>query len=244
MTTSLVLGIAAGLLVSYSSNAQRAISTEVRSQIAMDQISRGAASNGANIVYGLAAPPGEVIGDVYIDPAWNMGTAVLGSGVLIERYNMRYDLKTQVLEIQTFSDIKLLDARMLKTIVWRDAKDTRYFVTGSTYKLEGQKVAGVLEVLVDGAKPLLRRPTLYVKRPDYVPAMDVGSRDATIYKKTALFHVVGTDLVELKGKKAVMAALSDKGPEIEAFIKTNKLGTKSDEDVTAIFEYYNELVEK
>jgi len=209
----------------------------------MDRISNGAAANVNNLVYGLSAPPGEVIGDVYLDPEWNMGTAMLESGVLIERYNMRYDLRNQMLEIQTFNDVRVLLSKTLKTIVWRDATKTRYFVNAAKYTRDGEKLVGVLEVLVDGSKPLFRHTTMHVKRPDYVPALDVGSRDATIYKKTAVLYGVGTDLIEVKGKKGVLAALSDRAPEVEAIIKTHGLNPKVDEDIAAIFEYYNKLVE-
>jgi hypothetical protein len=236
-----IIGILAGLLLSSTTFGQYAIPPQTRTQIAMDQLSQGATNNVGNVVYGLAAPPGRVVGDVYLDPEWNIGNVLLESGVLLERYNVRYDLKAQTLEIQTAMIIRLLDFKLLRTVAWRDATTTRLFVNASTYKLDGVPLVGILEVLSDGNKPLLRRVTMHVKQPDYVPALDVGSRDATIYKKSAVFYNNGGELVEVKGKKGILAALSDKGTEVEEFIKKNKLGTRSDFEIARIFDYYNSL---
>ena len=82
---------------------------------------------------------------------------------------------------------------------------------------------------------------MHVKQPDYVPALDVGSRDATIYKKSAVFYNNGGELIEVKGKKDILAALDDKRTEVEDYIKTNRLGTRSDFDIARIFDYYNSL---
>jgi len=222
---------------------QYAIPPQTRSQIAVDQLAHGAMNNVNNVVYGLPAPPGEVKGDVYLDEQWNIGNVMLETGVVLERYNLRYDLKSQMLEIQTSMAVKLLDCKMLKTVVWKDAVATRFFVNASGYKLDGVPLVGILEVLSDGKKPLMRRSTVHVKRPDYVPALDVGSRDATIYKKTDLFWTVDGNLTEVKGKKAILAALSDKSAEVEAYIDKNKLGTKKDEEIARIFDFYNSLAE-
>jgi hypothetical protein len=239
--SNVIMAALAALLLSGSSYGQYAIPPQTRSQIAMDQLSRGATNNLGNVVYGLPAPPGVVVGDVYLDPVWNLGNVLLESGALLERYNVRYDLKAQTLEIQTSMVVKLLDYKLLRTVVWRDNTGTRLFVNASAYKLEGSPLVGILEVLSDGNKPLLRRTTMHVKQPDYVPALDVGSRDATIYKKSAVYYNNGGELIEVKGKKGILSALSDKGTEVEEYIKTNKLGTRSDFEIARIFDYYNSL---
>src|SRR5688572_17261074 len=84
------------LLASNAFGQQYAIPPEMRSQVAMNQISRGATGNPSNVVYGLSAPPGRVVGDVYLDEKWNVGNVLLESGVLLERYNVRYDLKSEM----------------------------------------------------------------------------------------------------------------------------------------------------
>jgi hypothetical protein len=230
-----------GLLLCCESFGQYAIPPQTRSQIAMESLSGSSMTNLDNVTYGLPAPPGQVLGDVYIDPVWNIGNIMLQSGVVLERYNVRYDLKSQMLEIQTAKQVKLLDYKMIKTVIWKDDITTRLFVSAASYKFENTALVGILEVLSDGNKPLLRRTTMHVKQPDYVPALDVGSRDAKIYKKTALYYSVGSDLHEVKGKKAVLQALGDKATEMESFIETNDLGTKSERDLVRIFDYYNSL---
>ncbi len=237
------MGICAGMILATGVSAQYAIPPEIRTQVAMADISSNAVSSSGNVVYGVAAPAGRVIGDVYIDPDWHIGTIMLESGVLLEHYKIRYDLESQTLEIQTSLALKLLDSKMLKTVVWKDETHTRYFVNASAFKLDETPLVGVLEVLSDGQKPLLRRATMHVKKPNYNQALDVGTRDAKIYKKTALYCLDGDKLKVVKGKKDILLALNDKQTEIESFISTNKLGTKTDFDVTRIFDYYNSLFE-
>lgn len=234
--------VLAGIFLSMDVLGQYAIPPEIRTQVAMNHISSNAVGNPGNVVYGLAAPPGRVVGDVYLDPEWHIGSILLASGVLLEHYNIRYDLQSQTLEIQTTGMVRLLDSRMLKTLAWKDETGARYFVNANTFKLGGEALVGVLEVLSDGQKPLFRRATMHVKEPNYNTALDVGSRDAKIYKKTALYVVDGDQLkVVKKGKKGILLALHDKQAEIEAYIDTNKLGTKTDFDVIRIFDYYNSL---
>ena len=219
-----------------------AIPPQTRSQIALEQLSTGNLNPMDNIVYGLPAPPGEVLGDVYIDPNWQMGNVMLTSGVVLERYNLRYDLKSQMLEIQTSIAVKVLDYKQIKMVVMQYPGKARFFVNAGDFRLEGVPLVGILEVMSDGQRPLLRRTTMHIKQPNYNAALDVGSRDATIYKKTDLFSAVGENLTEVKGKKGVLSALSDKEAEVESYIKQNSLGTKKDEDIARIFEYYNSLV--
>jgi hypothetical protein len=236
----------AGLLVLFviETEAQYAIPPQMRSQIAMEQLNRGATNQVGNVVYGLAAPPGRVVGDEYVDSNWNIGNVLMQSGDMLERYKVRFDLKSQMLEIEAMQGVKLLDYRMIKSVVWRETESqaTRFFVNASAYKDEGTPLVGVLEVVVDGQVPLLRRHFLFVKQPDYVPALDVGSRDTKIYKKSTLMFATGTDLYEIKGKKSLTTLFGEHASKMEEFMKVNDLGVKRDSDLIHVFEYYNSLL--
>lgn len=235
--------IIACLFLAFGAVGQYAIAPEIRSQVAVRELSQGMAGNPANIVYGFAAPPGRVVGDVYIDTEWHLGNILLESGTLLENYRVRYDLMSQTLEIQTTSAVRLLDFKLIKTLVWRDDITTRYFISGSAFSLDGSNVVGLIEVLSDGKKPLFRHTKMYMRQPDYVPAFDVGSRDAKIYKKSKLYVADGNELQEVKGKKDIIQVLGDKKSEMETFIETNDLRTKTDFEVARIFDYYNSLFE-
>jgi hypothetical protein len=224
--------------------AQFAVPSQMRSQIAMDQLRGGATNQVNNVVYGLPAPPGRVVGDEYLDTKWNVGNVMMQSGDILERYKVRYDLKGQLLEIESMQGVKLLDYKLIKSIVWLDSETqaTRVFVNAAAYKDEGVPLIGILEVLVDGQAPLMRRHYLYVKQPDYVPALDVGSRDTQIFKKNEILYASGGDLFEIKGRKSLTALFGDHSAKVDDYIKANDLGVKRDSDLVRVFEYYNSLV--
>jgi hypothetical protein len=228
----------------FDATAQYAIPPQMRSQVAVEALSRGATDQVGNVVYGLAAPAGQVIGDEYLDANWNVGNVMMRSGELFERYQVRYDLKNQSLEIQSMSGVKLIDSRMLRSVVWRDELGmTRYFVNAAEFKLEESPLIGILEVLIDGPVPLFRRHTLAVKQPDYNAALDVGSRDTKIFKKSSLFYSQGNVLTEVKGKKWPEALFGENAARMEGFIDVNNLSIKKDGDVIQIFEEYNKVLE-
>ena len=79
---------------------------------------------------------------------------------------------------------------------------------------------------------------------NYTQAFDSGSRDAKFYKNYALFYAADAKLYALKNKRDILEALSDKGEQVEAFVKTNDLNLRNDSDVTRVFEYYNSLIQE
>lgn len=233
------------LLLPVVVGAQYAIPPQIRARNAVDAIAKGGLNDVSNVIYGLPAPPGVTLGDNYLDPKWNVGTVMLSTDDMIERYAMRYDLKSQSLEIRTQSAIKLLDVKKVKSLVWIDSATSapHYFINAASFKLGDVPLMGLLEVLSDGSIPLLRRATLHLKPADYNPALDVGSRDATIYKKYALYYSVNGSLSEAKGKK-LLEAFGDKKTEVEVYMKQKNLGTRADHDILRVFDYYNSIVAK
>jgi hypothetical protein len=225
-------------------SAQTTIPQQMRTQQALNDLSHGATDRVGNVVYGVPAPPGLVVGDEYLDNKWNVGNLMMQSGELFERYKVRYDLKNQNLEIESLSGVKVIDSKMIRSVVWRDSEteQTRYFVTAKEFKLDDAPLIGILEVLIDGPVPLLRRHTLAIKKPDYNAALDVGSRDTKIYKKSTLYFAQNNVLTEVKGKKWPAALFGEHNARMEEFMEANKLGVKDNQDVITIFEYYNALL--
>lgn len=220
----------------------QAIPANVRSQLSMERLSRMNFNRLENAVIGLEAPPGRVIGDTYLDPKWNMGSVVIAEkNTLVEGYLMKYDIKAQNVEIKTPTGVRLLDVKKVGQLVWLDSvtRTPHYFVNAAKYKDDGVPMIGLMEVLVDGQKTLFKKTRLNIKQPTYVAALDAGSRDTEIYKKSNFYYNNGEEVVEIKSKKKFIESLGDDGDEIEKYMKENRLDAKSQDDLMKVFEFYN-----
>jgi hypothetical protein len=225
--------------------AQWAIPPNMRAQNTLNRLSepiRGMSS--ADLLYGIPMEPGIVIGDNYLDKKWNTATILLyQSETMIEGYPVKYDVKNDLLEIQSRSGIKVLEVKKIKNLVWVDSITTQphYFVNGAEYRYENSKLLGLLEVIVDGDTPLLKRSELNTKKPTYNAALDVGSKDTKIYFKDVFLYARGKDLYMIKNKEDVLKASGDHSAEVAAFIKENKINTNKQPGLKQVFEYLNKM---
>lgn len=226
---------------------QWAIPPVMRAENTLDRLSDKDGLGQGDLLYGLPIPPGSVIGDTYLDTKWNGATVLLyETDKVIEGYFVKYDIKGLSLELKAKNGIKLLDIKKVKSMVWLDSVTNmpRYFVNAKEYKEEGTPLTGLLEVVVDGQMPLFKKTYLWEKEPNYVVAFDVGSRDKKIYKKDAFYYGKGAEVVKVTNKKNLIVAFGDMGPEMESFIKINKLEVSKASGLQKIFEFYNGKFER
>jgi hypothetical protein len=223
---------------------QQAVPQILRTQQAIDRINSGALNGVQNSVYGIPAPPSQTVGDGYLDQKWNKGSIMLTQNeTLIEGYPVKYDVKEKMVEIKGRDGIRILDVRKVKSLVWIDSltQTPRYFVNASQYKDEGTPLVGLIEVVVDGNKPLLCLTSVHIKQPNYVPAFDVGDRNATMYKKQEFFYSVSGELKSIKSKKKFLEGLGANADQAGKFMKQNDLEVKERNDLRSLFEYLNTL---
>jgi hypothetical protein len=221
---------------------QWAIPAKLRAENTLDRMSDKGGLSNSDILYGVPGEPGGVVGDVYLNKKWNTATILLyQSETMIEGYPVKYDVKSNLIEIKSTTGIKILDVRKIKNMVWRDSVTTipHYFVNANEYKKDGAPYSGLLEVLVDGPMPLLKKTELFIKQPTYNDAMGSGSKDVKIYLKPLIFYSKDGELVEVKNKKDVLNASGGLSKEVEAFIKNNKLSISKDAGMIRAFEFIN-----
>lgn len=225
---------------------QAAVPKQMRAQMTLDRMSDTGGIARTDLLYGIPSAPGTLVGDFYLDNKWNKGTIMLNeTETLIEGYPLKYDLKAQTVEILAKGGIKLLDTKKVKSIVWLDSLTQRptFFVNAANYKEDGTPLAGLLEVVADGAMPLFCRSTLWIKKSTYVPAFDVGNKDEIINKKkTFYYRGENNELKKITGKKKLLPAFGTYAADVDAFIRKNDLGTNDRADLQRIFEYYNAKV--
>lgn len=228
--------------VQFEAFSQWAIPTQMRAENTLDRLSDKGGLSNSDILYGVPMPPGNVIGDNYLDKKWNKANILLyQSEAVIEGYPVKYDVKSDLIEIKTNVGIKILDVKKVKNIVWVDSISSapHYFVNAGEFKKEGVPSKGLVEVLVDGTLPLVKKTELFVKKPTYNAALDVGTRDTKIYPKETIYFVKDGEMLKVKGKKGVISAAGDRASEIESFIKSNKLNVNKEGDLIRVFEFLN-----
>lgn len=230
------------ILTQFEVFGQWAIPAQMRAENTLDRLSDKGGLSNSDILYGVPLPPGNVIGDNYLDKKWNKANILLyQSETVIEGYPVKYDVKSDLIEIKTNAGIKILDVKKVKNIVWVDSITSapHYFVNAGEFKKEGVPSKGLLEVLVDGTLPLVKKTELFVKKPTYNAALDVGTRDTKIYLKEIIYYAIEGEMVKVKGKKDVLAAAGDRANEIESYIKSNKLNMNKEVDLIKVFEFLN-----
>jgi hypothetical protein len=237
-----ILSILLVLLFQTVAFGQWAIPKQMRAENTLDRMSDKGGLSNSDILYGVPGDPGGVVGDVYLNNKWNNATILLyQSETMIEGYPVKYDLKSNLIEIKSNAGIKVLDVKKIKNMMWKDSVTTvpQYFVNGGEYKKDGTPFVGLLEVIVDGPLPLLKRTQLFVKQPTYNAALDVGSKDIKIYQKSVIFYAKEGGLTEVKNKKDVLEASGGLSKEVETYIKSNKLNAGKEEGIKRVFEFIN-----
>jgi hypothetical protein len=233
----LILNLSAQYLL-----AQSAIPNQIRATNTIARLSDADGLGRNDLMLGIPMPPGRVIGDTYLDRKWNPGSLLLAdSEQMIEGFPIKYDISLDRIEIMAKNGVKVIEGKKIKSMVWKDSITNlpRYFVTARDFKMDGVGLTGFVEVLSDGTTPLLKRTTIVEKQPDYVPALDVGSRDKKILRREMFFYPLSGELIKITNKKTLLSACGDQADDVDSYIKVNKLNVNKEYGLTKTFEYYN-----
>jgi hypothetical protein len=237
----LVLGL---MIIGFYSKSfgQWAIPANMRAENTLDRLSDKGGLSRSDMLYGIPMAPGKVVGDNYLSKNWNAATILLyQSETMIEGFPVKYDIKSDLIEIKSKSGIKILGCDKIKNLVWIDSINSQphYFVNASEFKKDGVESRGLLEVVVDGALPLLKQTEIFVKQPTYNAAMDAGSKDTKIFQKDTFFYAREKNLFKIKNKSDVLAAAGDRSAETSSFMKENKININKLPELKRVFEFMN-----
>ncbi|MEQ8364118.1 MAG: hypothetical protein RH948_14695 [Cyclobacteriaceae bacterium] len=226
---------------------QHALPPQIRIRQTMDGLSAAGGISRSDLLYGIDTDPGRVLGDYYLDTKWNPSSILMyGSEKIVEGYPVKYDIEGNAIEVLVGKQVKLVKVSQVESLVWYDSVTMipRAFVNAKEYSEGGLELSGLLEVLVDGNIPLIKRTTIWIKQPDYVVAFDVGNKDTQINKREMFYYAKGKEIFEINKKKQLIELFGDKGNEINRYIKVNQLNTKEQRGLEYTFLYYNSLVSK
>lgn len=211
-----------------------ALPSIIRTQSTMDVLSRGGVGT-SQVNYGIPIQMGGLIGDAYLNKTWNKSSILMYDvEKLAEGYPTRINLQEGNLEIKASNGIRVLSLEKIKSLVWIDSitQHTHYFVNAREFSVEKNELIGLLEVLVDGNVALMKHTTTYVKKADYNVALNVGSREDKIIRKTKYYFLKDNQFNPIKNKKSLV----QKFPAIEAWLSENNFDLDNEKDLITIFE--------
>jgi len=182
-------------------------------------------------------------GSPYLYDDWIAGTVKLANGVtnkepIMLKYNLLDDevyFKDKAGEAMAFV-VPVQEFTLNPTQI--DATLARRYRNG--YKgIDGIKPAAYFEVLSDGKVQLIKKIVKVI-----FETQNIGSAAKTrsFIDKTKYYLVIDGNATAVKNdKKSLLATLSDKETQLEAYIKTNKVDFKKDADLAKLVTYYNSL---
>ncbi len=216
---------------------------EIRMIRAMDLLSRPLSSM-PNVA--LLPPPPEVKGDIYLTPYWNKATVMLfENDRVVEGLQVKYDAYNDELDIHINNSVRVLSGNKVKSFVWLDSvtQQLRFFHNALQFEENGVKLVGFFEVLSDGPVPLLSLTRVTVNQPDYHMALNVGSRDVRIVKKTYYYYAMGNEVHRIGNGKVLQNAFAKHETEMKQFMKKYPVKINQPASLRAAFDYYNYYLE-
>ncbi|WP_162428636.1 hypothetical protein [Pontibacter pudoricolor] len=179
-------------------------------------------------------------GTVYLYDNWITGTLYTSSGHVLQDASLKYDIKNDVMEINTADGVKTLLGKYIRQFELQEPAQKALYVSGSDNDVAAGLHTAFYKVLATSPDiNLLMRTELHLKRSDYSPQFDVGSKTDKLVKKEKLFLAKGNDLTELE--KDSYPVFGDKADRVKAYAKAKKLKLNKKEDAIAILEFYSSL---
>ncbi|MCX8491468.1 MAG: hypothetical protein ORN54_10405 [Cyclobacteriaceae bacterium] len=185
----------------------------------------------------------QTIGDVYLDAHWSKSSVLLFDDErLISDYLTRYDIQNNEFEFRLKGGIKVLAGVKVKNIVWIDSltKQSRVMNNAREYNASVTLIDGFFEVLQDGDIQLLKKVYLEILRPNFSPALNVGSKDTKIIKKSEYFYAIKNKLNQIKKKTSLDPIRQyDTTIDLESLLKKERINLNQESDLRRLFLILN-----
>ena len=201
------------------------------------------------ILFGIKGPAGKVIGDPYIDTLWQAGNVKFYGRLNAKTDSLagvpvRIDLLANEVEIKAgANDIRATKAATVRYVDMNNYRGTSSrFINVREYRGDADELSGFFEEVVTGKFDLLRHPTIYIRRANYNPAMNVGTKDDELMKKTDWYIAYRKRAVKFSpSRKALLELMPDHKEQMEMYLKSKRPDLKDRADLMALVLYYNSL---
>lgn len=188
-----------------------------------------------------AAPT--VIGDDLLNPQFQKATFLLNDSSLLEGLPVKYYITRNEFDVKTKAGLRALKGDRVKSFVWIDSatKKPQVFINAREFKRhDGTSGIGFFQLITEGKVGLLKQTEVLFKEADYHVALNVGSLDHKLIKKTRYYYLINNTFTELP-KKKLEFIFPDHRPDVQRFIKINALDLSREDHLQALFGYYNSL---
>jgi len=184
----------------------------------------------------------DVQGSAYLNDNWQKGMVKLANGQIHKNVDLKYDLVAGELIFKSSAGAPLTFVETVKEFTLPANNDITssgiLFRSGYT-PVDGAAVNTFYQVLSDGEIQLIKRS--YRKVMENKP-YNSATTVKTFHNASTYYIVKDGQPVKIKrDKKALLTLLGDHAPEMENFIKANKLNFRSDADVIMLVTFYNSL---
>jgi hypothetical protein len=188
----------------------------------------------------VAPKPVAAKGSVYLNETWTQAEVYLNSGTKITDVPVKYDLKNDILEIDTKEGIKVVPKHLLKKFEIKSSAEPISYLNSQQLKIKS--LAGIFREMVSGHYSLYIKPELEVIQANYNAAMDVGEKADQYIKKERVYLLTDQEAIDVtKANKKILTYFGDKADEVEAFVKEKKLSFKEKSDLVLIIQEFNRL---
>ncbi|MFN3850661.1 MAG: hypothetical protein ACK4NY_14605 [Spirosomataceae bacterium] len=211
-------------------------------------------NNSSNLFYGFDTRTSEIKGDYYLNSEWSEALVKFyprnietPKGIIrldtLPNVLVRYNLFGNDIEFKTPDGIKIVSGAMIQEIQFYNQPTTPKLHSTLDYIDNSEKIKpGFFKVLVDGKIQLLEYTEVKIRKPDYVPSLNLGDEDTQIIKNKVLYITQGKEVIRFrKRRKDLLLLMEDKRSEVIRFIRKEQLFIRNLQDLTKIFSFYNSL---
>lgn len=184
----------------------------------------------------------DVKGNPYTSPEWAKGTVVTSDNKTYTNLDVKYSDYEDKLIVKGPNDQLMEFGDLVNDFTLSFTKDgvpvIEHYHSGYA-NIPGYNKKDFFEVLTDGKAQLLKKTTKKIQTINEYGSVTSNKSFMVTHK---YFLLLGDKAVAIKrDKKSLLAALPDKQPQLEDFVKTNNLSFKTDEDLIKVVSYYNTL---
>ncbi|MCF0042440.1 hypothetical protein [Dyadobacter fanqingshengii] len=210
---------------------------------------KGLNTDRSGVFWSSPTESSNVVGDFYIDSLWQEGSVKLNAPVTqfgglesdsLAGITIRYNVLNDELEVLAKkNDIRVIKASYLKSFETRNNGNPQRFASIKSL-IPNTELKGICEVLSSGKLTLIKHYKPKITKPNYNPSFGTGQKN-TIMRQDSDYYVITNGKSEKinASKKGVLAVMGDKGKEVEAYLKEQKVALKSDLDLKGVFDFYN-----
>ncbi len=230
-------------MIALSQNTSGSTRTFMQNRYLLERMSSTEMLVTGSSVHTLPPSPPDVVGDDMLNQHYQKATFLLNDSSLLEGLPVKYYITRNEFDVKTKAGLRALKGDRVKSFVWIDSatKKPQVFVNAREFKRQdGTPGVGFFQLITEGKVGLIKQTEVIFKEANYHEALNVGSRDHKLIKKTHYYSLINNTFAPLP-KKKLETVFPDHKAEVQRFIKINTLDLDREDHLQALFDYYNSL---